>query len=95
MQVQNKHVDKVVANVTLRGYVETALFYVFLEFSKIISISICKPKKYLDCVTSKEKGLWILDVLATFASQNRVHYDRALYILVVRGFVHYGIRGIV
>ena len=95
MQVQNKHLDEDVANVTWRRYVETALFDVFLEFSKIISISICKPQIYLDCVTSKENGLWILDVLATFASQNRVHYDSALYILVVRGFVCYGIRGIV
>ena len=52
----NQHVDKVVANVTLRSYVDTALFYVFLEFTKRISVSICKPRNYLDCVTSKGKG---------------------------------------
>ena len=60
------------ANVTLRRYVDTALFDVFLEFSKRISISICKPRNYLDCVTSKEKGPHILDVLAMLASQTRV-----------------------
>ena len=43
VQVQNSHVDKVVANVTLRRFVDTALFNVFLEFSKRISIIICKP----------------------------------------------------
>ena len=72
MQVQNKHVDRVVANVTLKRYVDTALFNVFLEFSKRISISICKPRNYLECVTSKGKGPWILDVLATLALQTRV-----------------------
>ena len=72
MQVQNYHVDRVVANVTLKRYVDTALFNVFLEFSKRISISICKPQKYLDCVTSKGKGPQILDVSATLALQARV-----------------------
>ena len=72
MQVQNWHVDRVLANVTLRRYVDTALFDVFLEFSKRVSISICKFQNYLDCVTSKGKGPRILDVLATLASQTRV-----------------------
>ena len=69
-QEQNKHVDRVVANVTLKRYVDTALFNVFLIFSK--SISICKPWNYLGCLTSKGKGPQILDVLATLASQTRV-----------------------
>ena len=56
---------------TFRRYVDTALFDVFLEFSKRISISICKPQN-LDCVTSKGKGPQILDVSATLASQTRV-----------------------
>ena len=57
---------------TLRRYVDTALFDVFLEFSKRISISICKPRNYLDSDTSKEKGPLILDVSATLALQTRV-----------------------
>ena len=61
-----------VANKTLKRYVDTALFNVFLEFSKGISISIYKPRNYLDCVTSKGKGPRILDVLATLALQTRV-----------------------
>ena len=70
MQVQNKHVDRVVANVTLKRYIDTSLFNVFLEFSKrIISISICKTRNYLDCVTSKGKGPWICNVSATLASK--------------------------
>ena len=52
---------------TLKRYVDTALFNVFLEFSKRISISICKPQNYLDCVTSKGKGPRILDASATLA----------------------------
>ena len=72
MQVQNKHVDRVVANVTSKRYVDTALFNVFLEFSKIISTSICKPHNNLDCVTSKGKGPRVLDVSATLALLTRV-----------------------
>ena len=63
---------RVVANVMLKRYVDTALFNVFLEFSKRISISICMPRNYLDCVTSKGRGRQILDVLATLALQTRV-----------------------
>ena len=36
------HVDKAVAKVTLIRYVDTVLFYVYLEFLNGISISICK-----------------------------------------------------
>ena len=57
---------------TLRCYIETALFDVFVEFSKRISISICKPQNYLDCMTAKGKGPQIPDVSATLASQTRV-----------------------
>ena len=57
---------------TLRRYVDTALFDVLLEISERLSISICKLRYYLDCVTSKGKGPWILDVSATLASQTRV-----------------------
>ena len=63
---------RVVARVTFKHYVDTALFNVFLEVSKKISISICKPQNYLDCVTSKGKGLRILDVLAMLELQTRV-----------------------
>ena len=71
----------------LRHYLDTTLFNVFLEFSKRISISICKPQNYLDCVTSKEKGPQILYVLAILASQTRVTLRYALYILDLHGFV--------
>ena len=57
---------------TLKRYVDTALFDVFLEFSKRTSISICKAQNYLDCVTSKGKEPRIIDVLATLVSQTRV-----------------------
>ena len=57
---------------TLKRYVDTTLSDVFLEFSKRISISICYPRNYLDCVTSKRKGPKILDVSAALASQTRV-----------------------
>ena len=53
-------------------FVDTALFNVFLEFSKRISFSICKPQNYLDFVTSKGKGPGILDVSAMLALQTRV-----------------------
>ena len=61
-----------VAGVTLKRNVDTALFNAFLEFSKRINISICKPRNYLDCVTSKGKGPRMLDVSATLALQTRV-----------------------
>ena len=57
---------------TLKRYVDIALFDVFLEYSKRISISICKPRNYLDCVTLKGKEPRILDVSATLESQTRV-----------------------
>ena len=60
------------ADVTFKLYVDTALFNVFLEFPKRISISIFKPRNYLDCVTSKRKGLRFLHVSATLALQTRV-----------------------
>ena len=63
---------RVVANVTLKHYVDTTLFNVFLEFSKRISISICKPRNNLDCLTPNGKGQGILNVSATLASQTRV-----------------------
>ena len=56
---------------TLNRNVDIVLFDIFLEFSKRISIRICKPKNYLDCVTSNGKGPRILDVSATLASQTR------------------------
>ena len=59
-------------DVTSKRYVDSALFNVFLEFQKKISISICKPQNYLDCVTSKGKGPLVLDVSATLALQTRV-----------------------
>ena len=44
VQVQNRHIDKAEAKVTLIRYVDTALFYVYLKFLNGISISIklCK-----------------------------------------------------
>ena len=51
-----------VAKVTLIRYVDTSLFYVFPGILKRISISICKLRNYLDCVTSKGKEPQILDV---------------------------------
>ena len=54
MQVQNYHVDKAVAKVTLVRYVDTALFYVYSGSLNRISISFVSI--YLDCVTSKGKG---------------------------------------
>ena len=41
-QIRNRQVDKAVAKVTLIRYVDTALFYVYLEFLIGVSISICK-----------------------------------------------------
>ena len=72
MQVQNWCVDRVVADVTFKRYVKTAFINVFLEFSKRISISICKPRNYLDCMTSKGKGPSMLDVSATLSLLTRV-----------------------
>ena len=42
VQVQNCHIDKAVAKVTLIRYNDTALFYAYLKFLNGISISICK-----------------------------------------------------
>ena len=80
---------------TLKRYVATALFDVLLENSKRISISICKPRNYLDCITSKGKGPRIVDVSAMLALQTRVTLNSALYILVVGGFVRFGRGGII
>ena len=60
------------ADVTFKRYVDTTLFNVYLEFSKRISISICKPRKYLNLVTSKGKRPRVLGVSVTLALQTRL-----------------------
>ena len=67
MQVRNSHVDKAVAKVALIRYVDTALFYIYLEFLNGISIRICimKRSRLRDL---KGKEATILDVSATLTS---------------------------
>ena len=44
VQIRNRQVDKAVAKMRLIRYVDTALFYVYLEFLIGVSISICKKE---------------------------------------------------